>query len=96
MDNQELIRKVFDLVKKELAQISENNMVECVEASEYVPEHCGACSSFEISKNVISESDVKQALVNGASEMLVSSKAIVTSLADEYARKHNITIVRKA
>ena len=100
MDNQELIRKIFELVKQELLRINKDSMVECVKASEYVPEHCGVCNSsevikYEVSKNVISESDVKNALANSAGEIIISSKAIVTCLADEYARKHSITIVRK-
>ena len=96
MNNQELIRKVFELVKQELLRFYDDNMVECDKSAEHVPEHCGECLSFEVSKNVISESDVKNALANGAGEILISSKAIITCLADEYARKHGIKIVRKA
>ena len=95
MDNQELIRKIFELVKQELLQIYGNSPVECVKAAEHVPEHSKACSSYEIGKNVISESDVKHALSNGAGEIIISPKAIITCLADEYAIKHNIKIVRK-
>ena len=43
MDNQELIRKVFELVKQELLRVYGDDMVECVKASGYVPEHCGEC-----------------------------------------------------
>jgi hypothetical protein len=96
MDNQELIKKIFELVKQELLRVYGDGMVECTKTSQLVPEHCGACMSYEISKNVISESDIKHALSNGAAKVLVSSKAIVTCLADEYAKKYNISIVRKA
>ena len=101
MDNQELIRKIFELVKQELLRIHGDSPVEHVKADEYVkaaehePVHCKACISHEVSKNVISESDVKHALANGAGEIVISPKAIITCLADEYAIKHNIKIVRK-
>jgi len=109
MDNQELILKVFKLVKQELQRFYGDSM-EYVKASEYEPVHCGACKNpedstqictcepitHEVNKNVISEGDVKHALGNNANEMLISSKAIVTCLAEEYAIKHNIAIVRKA
>ena len=49
MDNQELIRKVFELVKQELLRVYGDDMVECVKASGYVPEHCGDCFEQEVS-----------------------------------------------
>lgn len=56
----------------------------------------GAGKSVAIGKKVLTESDVRQALANGACELLIEPKAIVTSLAAEYAVKKSITITRMA
>ena len=58
-------------------------------------ECCGAGASLEVGKKVLTESDVRHAMMNGASEIVIRQKAIVTSLAAEYAVKRNITITRK-
>ena len=91
MDNQELIRKVFVLVKQELERLNGGSPV--VSADNKVSS--SDVVMFEVSKNVISECDVRQALASGAGEMLISQKAIITCLADEYANKYGIAFVRK-
>ena len=48
-----------------------------------------------LSKRVITESDVKNALAGGAQEMIVGPKTIITSLAAEYAVKKSILITRR-
>ena len=55
----------------------------------------GAVKNVVLSKKVITESDVRNALANGAGEMLVGPKTIITSLAAEYAVKKSIAITRK-
>ena len=55
-----------------------------------------ACVSLEMSKKVLSESDVKQAHMKGACEVIVPRNAIITCLASEYAIQRKITITRKS
>jgi ethanolamine utilization protein len=51
--------------------------------------------SAVLSKKILTESDVRSIRASGAGELLIGPKAIVTSLAAEYAVKNNIVIVRK-
>lgn len=55
---------------------------------------CG--KSVAIGKKVLTEGDVRQALTSGADELLIEPKAIVTSLAGEYAAKKGVAITRMA
>jgi len=54
-----------------------------------------ACVCIEVSKKVLSESDVKQAHMSGACEVIVPNNAIITCLASEYAIQRKIAITRK-
>ena len=106
MNNQELIKLVYELVMKEIAKLEENqasgNQVteSCCCDNQSKPltlasEQNGTGVSIEISKKVLSENDVKQAHKQAACEVIIPSQAIVTCLAEEYARRCGITIKRK-
>ena len=101
-----MVKKIFELVMEELAKLEEEQAVGIRAADCQVDHtaassvtqaslHAGQGASIEISKKVLSESDVKLAHRSGAREILVSRKAIVTCLAAEYAQKQSITITRK-
>ena len=86
-----MVKLIFELVMKEIAKL------EAEQACGACAPDCGADSArMEISKKVLAESDVRLAHRNGACEILVSRKAIVTCLAAEYAKRQGITITRKA
>ena len=103
---QELVQKIFELVMKELAALEDSQTAgppdagcrPCEEKSKPPAQTSGqdrACVSLEVSKKVLSESDVKQAHMRGACELIVPRNAIITCLASEYAIQRNITITRK-
>jgi ethanolamine utilization protein len=62
-------------------------------ASASADNRCG--KNVVLSKRVITESDVRNALASGACEMLVGPKTIITSLAAEFAVKKSILITRR-
>lgn len=97
MSNEELVKKIFELVMKEIAKL-EAEQAGAVQAAGSA-QAAGSCAcgaaSFELGKKVLSESDVKQAHRCGACEIIVSRKAIITCLAAEYANRRGITITRK-
>jgi len=105
LNNQELIKLVYELVMKEIAKLQENQsgyaVNECSSCEDKsksltpAPEQRGAVASIEISKKVLAENDVKQAHKQAACEIIVPQKAIVTCLAAEYANRCGITIKRK-
>ena len=53
-----------------------------------------AAAVFEVQKKILSENDVKQAHANGACEIVIGAKTIITSLASELAIKRSIRITR--
>ena len=59
-----------------------------------VSEYTAAGTSVEVKKKVITEVDIRHAHLNGASEILILPKAILTSLADEYATKRGVAVTR--
>jgi len=94
MNNEELVKLIFELVMKEIAKLEAEQSGGTQAAA--CPASCaGGATSMEMNKKVLSESDVKLAHRNGASEIIVSRKAIVTCLAAEYAIRRGITITRK-
>ena len=102
MNNEELVKLIFELVMKEIAKLEAEQSggtqaatVGTQAASNPASSPRGA-ASMEMNKKVLSESDVKLAHRNGACEIIVSRKAIVTCLAAEYAVRRGITITRKA
>ena len=103
MSNEELVKKIFELVMKEIAKLEAEQagtaqVAGSAQATGTVQAAVGcACDAagFELGKKVLSESDVKQAHICGAREIIVSRKAIITCLAAEYANRRGITITRK-
>jgi len=102
MNNEELVKLIFELVMKEIAKLEaeQSGGTQAAAGGTQVASNpasraCDA-TSMELNKKVLSESDVKLAHRNGACEIIVSRKAIVTCLAAEYANRQGITITRKA
>ena len=70
------------------------------ECSTYALNECSTyasneCKSMAIGKKAITEADIKHARANGIRELLIEPKAIITSLAAEYAVKSGIAITRR-
>ena len=91
MSNDELVKLVFELVMKEIGRLD----AEQARSAQIAGRSACDASSIELSKKVLSESDVRSAHRSGANEIIVTGNAIITCLADEYANKQGITITRK-
>ena len=55
-----------------------------------------ACESIELIKQVLTESDVRQAMMSRVNEICIPQKTIITCLAAEYATKHGVVITRRS
>ena len=96
MNIKELEQLVYKLVLQALKDL-EVNKAEVVPVTEsWCCDGACACGSIDLIKQVISESDVRQARMNGAKEICIPQKTIITCLAAEYATKQGVVITRKS
>jgi ethanolamine utilization protein len=91
----ENLKKLQDCGVVIIAEADLDNIISgSVKAKPAAGEYAGAGTSIEVKKKVITEVDIRHAHLNGANEILILPKAILTSLADEYATKRGVTITR--
>jgi len=57
-------------------------------------QHLVAASSFRVDKRVLTEKDLIEARMKGATEVLIKKNCIITDLACEYARSRQLNLVR--
>jgi len=95
---QELEQLVYKLVLQALKELDVNksNGIPPTTTESSCCDGACACGSLDLIKQVISESDVRHARMNGAKEICIPQKTIVTCLAAEYATKQGVVITRKS
>jgi ethanolamine utilization protein len=91
----ENLKKLQDCGVVIIAEADLDNIINgSKEAKSTASEYAGAGTCVEVKKKVITEIDVRRAHLGGANEVLILPKAILTSLADEYATRRGITVTR--
>jgi len=80
-----------------VAEADLDNVISGVKKADIKTSECGkAGMSIDVIKKVLTETDVKQAQKQGACEIFIPQKAVITCLASEYAVKRGIAITRRS
>ena len=93
----ENLRKLQNCGVVIIAEADLDNVISGEKKPDTKTSECGMTGvSIDVIKKVLTETDVKQAQKQGACEIFIPQKAVITCLASEYAVKRGITITRRS
>ena len=93
---EELESELLGLATRKSAQACAAPVIKPSESKAPAGQRPGAASSFRVDKRVLTEKDLIEARMKGATDVLIKKTCIITDLACEYARARQLNLVRDA